>query len=268
MSISGLEQVHKMNLIEIIKKRRSHRDEFKKLPIKKEHINLIIEAAQWSPSPFNTQHWKLFFVTRQESKDKLASLTEKSIIKQFKDSRFLDDNSKWMRLTMEEWKEQGDGVLIEQHVNLPEQLRDKTKLRPLLKNAKHFSIFGHLGAGKIPGKDIAELVRNSPLILLIFLDKERRPPGANWKTWMLLGMGMLIENILLAATSVDIGTQFVSASLEEKKDRDEINKIFDIPFNYEPIGFLRMGYKTHEYKSVRLQSSDFVQFEQDYKEST
>ena len=31
MSISGLEQVHKMNLIEIIKKRRSHRDEFKKL---------------------------------------------------------------------------------------------------------------------------------------------------------------------------------------------------------------------------------------------
>lgn len=248
-----------MELIEAIKKRRSHRDKFLHQPINKEHLDLIIEAARWAPSPFNTQHWKLLFVTDQDGKDKLAYLTEKCIVKQFKDSRFLDDNSRWMRLTMEEWNERGDGVLIDHHVNLPKKIEDKDKLRPLLKNAKHFSIFGHLGAGKIPAQEIAELVRTSPLILLIFVDKDRRPPGASSKTWMLLGMGMLIENILLAATSVGIGTQFVSASLEEKADRDELKRLLGIQGNYEPIGLLRMGYTDREYESVRLARSEFVE---------
>ena len=249
-----------MELIEAIKKRRTHRDKFLEELITKEHIDLIIEAARWAPSPFNTQHWQLLFITDQADKEKLASLTEKCIAKQFKDSRFLDDNSRWMRLTMEEWKAHGDGVLIDHHVTLPKQIRDKSKLRPLLKNAKHFSILGYLGAGKIPAKEIAELVRSSPLLLLILMDKNRRPPGAGSKTWMLLGMGMLIENIMLAATSVGIGTQLVSASLEEKRDRDKIKKRFDIPCNYEPIELLRMGYTDLEYESVRLAPSTFVEF--------
>ena len=252
-----------MELFDAIVQRRTHRGEFRPDAISQEHLDRLIAAAGWAPSPFNTQPWDFLVIREATGKNALAELTAQRVIDQFKDSTFLDDNSRWMRLTEAEWEERGDGVLLTDHVDLPQVFRkDPSKLKPLLKHAKHLSFLGHLGAGKLPAKEISELLRTSPLLILILMDNTRRPPGEGGDRWMWLGMGAAIQNLLLTATSLGIGTQFVSAPLESQADRERIQELFNIPDSHEIITLLRLGYlDSTRGKSVRLPSSSVVQYE-------
>ena len=62
-------------------------------------LRKLIEAARWTPSPFNVQPWELVLIQEAEGKIALADVTARAIVDQFKDAKFLDDNSRWMRLT-------------------------------------------------------------------------------------------------------------------------------------------------------------------------
>ena len=253
-----------MNVFEAITQRRSHRGTFQERTIETDDLEKLIEAARWAPSPFNVQPWELVFIQETEGKSALADLTERAVIEQFKDAKFLDDNSRWMRLSETEWQEQGDGVLLAEHVRLPKPLQEAPEklLQSLLHNAKSFTLLGHLGAGKIPAKEIALQVREAPLLMLITMNCKRFPPGEGGTRWMWLSMGMLIQNVLLAATALDIGVQFVSAPLERSADRERIRQLFNIPIFHEVITLLRLGYvEKGTENSVRLPTSEFVHFE-------
>jgi nitroreductase len=80
--------------------------------------------------------------------------------------------------------------------------------------------------------------------------------------WVLLGMGAMIQNLLLMAESLNIGVQFISASLETKADREQVKKIFSIPSAYEPISLLRLGYiEAKQHNSVRRDASKFIHYD-------
>ncbi|MDE0688419.1 MAG: nitroreductase family protein [Candidatus Poribacteria bacterium] len=253
-----------MNVFDAITQRRSHRGTFQDRAIDAKDLEKLIEAARWTPSPFNVQPWELVIVQEAAGKGALAEVTEHAIVEQFKDAKFLDDNSRWMRLTASDLKAFGDGVLLTDHVTLPKLLQDAPDgiLEGMLKNAKAFTLLGHLGAGKIPAKDIAAQVREAPLLMLVTMNCKRYPPGDGGTRWMWLSMGMLIQNVLLAATALDIGVQFVSAPLERPADREHVRQLFNIPTSHEVVTLLRMGYiEERRGDSVRLQSSAFVHFE-------
>ena len=253
-----------MNVFDAIKHRRSYRDEFQNRPLEADDLNQLIEAARWAPSPFNVQPWELLIIQEPDGKAALAEVTETAIVEQFKDAKFLDDNSRWMRLTEAEWETQGDGVLLTDHVTLPKPLQNAPeKLKPLLKNAKSLSFLGHLGGGKLPAKEIAEQVRNASLLMLVTMNCKRYPPGEGATRWMWLSMGMSIQNMLLTATALGIGVQFVSAPLESESNRDKLRNLFNIPASHEVITLLRIGYIDLEAnkRSVRVPPSDFVHFE-------
>jgi nitroreductase len=75
-------------------------------------------------------------------------------------------------------------------------------------------------------------------------------------------MGAFIEHILLSATSLNIGTHFINAPLETKKDRDSLRAIFSVPEHYELLCLVRAGYYTeHPKSSVRLNPKSFVHYE-------
>lgn len=253
-----------MNVFDAMTQRRSHRGAFQKRAIEADDLEKLIEAARWAPSPFNVQPWEILLIQESEGKTALADLTERAVVTQFKDPKFLDDNSRWMRVTETEWQERGDGVLLSEHVTLPKPLQNAPEkfLEELLKNAKAFTLLGHLGAGKIPAREIATQVREAPLLMLITMNCRRFPPGQGATRWMWLSMGMLIQNVLLAATALKIGVQFVSAPLESATDREQIRELFDVPTSYEIITLLRMGYVEEEGgDSVRLQTSGFIHIE-------
>jgi len=252
----------KMEFIETVLKRRTYREHFVDKPISQEDIDAIIESARWAPSPFNIQHWEILIVTNHESKNTLADLVLKSMSAQMGDARFLHDASQLMSLTRDEWEKRGEGVLIDDHVDVPDFIKDRDKLKPLMKNAKNMSFLGKLGLGKIGASKFVELIRKAPLIMIILMNKQKKSPGENRATWELLGMGAFIEHVLLSATSLNIGTHFINAPLETKKDRDSLRAIFSIPENYEPVCIVRAGYYSEPPKSsVRLNPKNFVHYE-------
>ena len=251
-----------MEFMEAVLKRRTYRGQFIDKPVSQKDLDVIIEAARWSPSPFNTQPWEILIATEQESKDALAKLMLKSMAAQMADARFLHDVGRWMNLSEEEWEQRGEGVLIDDHLDVPGFIKDKTKLRPLMKNAKNMSFLGKLGLGKLGAAKFVGLIKKTPLIIIILMNTQKKSPGENRETWELLGMGSLIENILLAATSLNIGTHFINASLETQKDRDKIKELFSIPDNYEPVCILRAGYWDEPPgPSARLEPAQFVHYE-------
>ena len=253
-----------MNVFDAITQRRSHRGTFQNRAIDTADLEKLIEAARWTPSPFNVQPWEFVLIQEAEGKAALADVTARAIVEQFKDAKFLDDNSRWMRLTETDLKKLGDGVLLTDHVTLPKLFQEAPDklLEGLLKNAKAFTLLGHLGAGKIPAKEIAAQVREAPLLMLVTMNCKRYPPGDGGTRWMWLSMGMLIQNLLLAATALNIGVQFVSAPLERHTDREQVRQLFNIPTSHEVITLLRMGYiEEKSGDSVRLQPSEFVHFE-------
>ena len=253
-----------MNVFDAITQRRSHRGTFQDRAIAAADLEKLVEAARWAPSPFNVQPWELVIIQELEGKAALADITAHAIVEQFKEAKFLDDNSRWMRLTTEALREMGDGVLLTDHVTLPKFLQDApdTILEGLLKNAKSFTILGHLGAGNIPAKEIAAQVREAPLLMLVTMNCKRYPPGEGGTRWMWLSMGMLIQNVLLAATALDIGVQFVSAPLERHVEREQVRQLFNIPTSHEVITLLRMGYvETRHGDSARLEPATFVHAE-------
>lgn len=251
-----------MEFMEAVLKRRTYRERFTDKPISRKDLDTIIEAARWAPSPFNIQPWEILIITQQKSKDALADLVLESMASQMADGRFLKDVSQWMNLSREEWAKRGEGVMIDDHIDVPGFIKDKTRLRPLLKNAKNMSFLGKLGLGKIGAAKFVKLLREAPLIMIILMNMEKMSPGENRMTWMFLGMGAFIEHILLAAASLDVGTHFINAPLETQKDRNRLRDIFSIPENYEPVCLLRMGY-FHEppEASVRLEPARFVHYE-------
>ena len=252
-----------MNVFDAITQRRSYRGDFQQRALDAADLGKLIDAARWAPSPFNVQPWDLLIIREPEAKAHLAELTETAIVAQFKDAKFLDDNSRWMRLTEAEWQEHGDGVLLTEHVTLPKFLQGSPeKLKPLLDNAKSLTFLGYLGAGKKPAKEIAQQVRDAPLLLLVTMNCQKRPPGEGATRWMWLSIGMLIQNLLLAATALGIGVQFVSAPLESEEHRNKIRELFNLPQQHEVMMLLRLGYVDGAGgNSIRLPASDFVHFE-------
>ena len=252
-----------MDVFGAIKQRRTYRKAFRPEPISDVHLLQLIEAARWAPSPFNTQPWELLVIRKAATRDAIAERVAACVVEQFKDAAFLDDNSRWMRLTEQEWEAAGDGVLLSAHVNLPAFLKERPeRLRPLQKHAKRLSLLGHLGAGKKPAKEMANLVRASPLLILVLMNTERRPPGEGAERWMWLGMGAMVQNLLLAATALNIGTQFVSAPIESASDRERLKQLLDIPNPLEIVTLLRLGYvDAVETGAVRLPPTAFVRYE-------
>lgn len=256
-----------MEFMEAVLKRRTYREHFTDKPISQKDLDVIVEAARWAPSPFNTQPWEILIVTQQKSKNTLADLVLKSMASQMADGRFLHDVSRYMSLSRDEWRRRGEGVMIDDHMDVPGFIKDKTKLRPLLKNAKNLSFLGKLGLGKIGAANFVEFIRRAPLIMIVLMNMQKNSPGENGMTWKYLGMGALMENILLAAASLNIGTHIINAPLETQKDRKKLRQIFSIPDDYEPVCLIRAGY-FHEPPgiSVRLAPARFVHYER-FKDS-
>ena len=105
-----------MNVFDAMMQRRSYRGAFQDRAVDVNDLDKLIEAARWAPSPFNVQPWELVIIQEAEGKAALADVTEHAVVEQFKDAKFLDDNSRWMRLTEADLKEVRDGVLLTDHV--------------------------------------------------------------------------------------------------------------------------------------------------------
>jgi nitroreductase len=250
-----------MDVLDLIRRRRSQRLEFLDQPIRDDDLAALIEAARWAPSPFNIQPWELLFVTDPDKKQALGRLTRECIVEQFKDAGFLEAVAAWTRVTEEEWKEKGDGVLLGDQV--PDSSLVKAVAPFLLKHARQASLLGKIGAGNAPGKATERLLAVSPLLCVIFRNRRYQSPGTNGEMWTQFAIGAMFQNLLLAATERNIGAQFVNAALERPEDRLRVATLFSAPTTHEPVLIFRLGYlEPQEKLSVRRPPEQFVRYNQ------
>jgi len=60
-----------MDMLDLIKKRRSVRDYTEKV-VEKDKLFKVLEAGRWSPSSGNVQNWRFLVITEQSIKSKIA----------------------------------------------------------------------------------------------------------------------------------------------------------------------------------------------------
>ena len=65
-----------MDVFTAIKERRSCRN-FSSEPVSEEALERILEAANWAPSPLNSQPWEFIVVTNKKVKAKIFSEAER-----------------------------------------------------------------------------------------------------------------------------------------------------------------------------------------------
>jgi 5,6-dimethylbenzimidazole synthase len=66
-----------MDVFDAIRGRRSHRA-FAQKSVEPEKLDRILEAAQWAPSPANSQPWEFIVITGRVPRSRIASMSEEA----------------------------------------------------------------------------------------------------------------------------------------------------------------------------------------------
>jgi nitroreductase len=228
-----------LNLLDAIRLRRTTNSKFRPEPVEPAHIRLLIEAAARSPSHFNSQPWRFVVVRDAEKRHALAELAGASM-KELMEGPFFQRYKRYFRFSGDEVEGQRDGIYID---HIP------AVLRPFIRQV--FSpnagkLLGSFGVSKILGNNQADIVRASPLILAVAMNKEEYKPGELAGLYSTISLGAVIQTFWLVTTSLNIGMQFISTPLEVPERKALIAEMLGIPHTHELVALFRMGYKDEE----------------------
>lgn len=228
-----------MDLLDAIRRRRTTNQRFRPDPVKPEHIRLLIEAAARAPSHFNSQPWRFVLVRDPEKREALAALAGASM-KELMEGEFFVRYRRYFRFDRSEADGQRDGIYID---------RIPAVLRPFIRQVfspRVGKLLGTFGVSRILANDQAEVVRTSPLIIAICLNKEEYKPGELAGLYSSITLGAVIQTFWLVTTSLNMGMQFISTPLEVPERKALIADMLGIPDTYELLALFRMGYKMEQ----------------------
>jgi nitroreductase len=245
-----------MDLLDAIMLRHTTNSKYSTEPIKPEHIKLLIEAAARCPSHFNSQPWRFVLIQDAEKREMLAQLAGTSM-KELMEGSFFQRYKQYFRFSDEETASSGDGLHIDY---MP------AVLRPFIKQV--FSptsgkLMKTLGVSKILGENQADIVRCTPLIMAITMNKTEYKPGELSGLYSSISLGAAIQTFWLVTTSLNMGMQFISVPLEVPERKALISDMLGIPDSYDLVALLRMGYResTVERNTIDWVSSQRKPFE-------
>ncbi|MBI3394858.1 MAG: nitroreductase family protein [Spirochaetia bacterium] len=225
-----------MEFIDVVRRRRTTNGAFAATPVSLKHQHLLVEAASRAPSHFNSQPWRFILIDDKKTREAVSKIAGRTMTQLMKGGRFFQRYRKYFRFDAQEMEERRDGILIDQ---LPKPLRRFTQD---VMSGKAMRLMNMLGVPGLLGRDNAKLVKNSPLLLAVMLDKEEYRPGELSGFYSLLSLGMAIENVWLTCTDLGMGIQFVSTPMEIPGAWEELTKLFHVPDHLELMAVYRIGY--------------------------
>ncbi|MEX1368642.1 MAG: nitroreductase family protein [Nannocystaceae bacterium] len=225
-----------MELRDAILRRSTTNGHFLPDPVSLEHQRRLMEAASRAPSHFNSQPWRFVLITDDELREHIAQIAGRTMQGLMAGGKFFTRYRRYFRFSEAEMNERRDGIFIDR---LPKALR------PFIKHV--FSATGQkvvntLRVPKTLGKDNAELVRGSPLLLGVMLTREEYVRGELSALYSLLGLGMAIENIWLTTVDLGMGIQFISTPMEFPDAWAELSTLLQVPDDLELVAMYRLGY--------------------------
>jgi len=225
-----------MDLLEAIRRRHTDNNKFLPDPVKPEHVKLLIEAAARAPSHFNSQPWRFVLVRDSQIREALAELAGASM-KELMEGPFFERYRTYFRFSKDEVNSASDGIYIDHFPAI---------LRPMLRYSftpQAGKLLGSLGVTAALGRNQTEIVRTSPLLIAIALNKAEYVPGEMSALYSTISLGAVVQTFWLVTTSLNMGMQFISTPLEVAERKALIAEMLGIPDEYDLVALFRMGYR-------------------------
>lgn len=225
------------DLLELIKSRQSTRGPFNtKKSIPKEDLDKILEAGSWAPTPHNMQNFEIVVVDDKKLLEAIGN------IKFTIPRASLEENNKFVSFSEEELRRKKTGILNRMPAAMTEE-------------------------GINPEDFISEYMRKAIIatstLLVVLYDPSKRAPGSEGDFLGKIGLGCVMENMWLMASSLGIGMHIVSAVSYSDDLEKQVKDILKIPENLKLAFSCRMGYPKStngNYIRVRRDIEDFTHF--------
>ena len=224
-------------LPKIIQERQSSRVPFNPdLPITKQDLEKILDAAKWTPTAHNMQNFEIIVLDDKSVLEKIGRI--KSRISE----EFLRENYLQLSFSKEELLKKKTGIL---GAMFPPEWIDPAKISDAVKNATPMPI--------------SQSIRGSPTLLIIIYDPRKRAPASAGDVLGFISLGCLMENIWLMTQSLGIGLQILSA-FSAPPVETEIKRLVGIPELHENRLHmpLRLPNGSSKYFRVRREIEDFT----------
>ena len=215
-----------MELLEAIKSRKSIRA-FKPDPVPDHVIRELLEVASRAPSSVNIQPWE-FFVVRGKALNELKHMRlEGHRLGNKPDPEIPIGETRGMSSVLE-------GIFRERQVELAKQIfkildipkGDKEKMEAW--NEKMLQFY------------------DAPAVIIVVIDKMLEI------NWPLLSIGLVIENIALAALEYGLGTCIMRAIVDYP---EQARKLLHIPESKRIVIGIAIGYPDNDHPIDRLETS-------------
>lgn len=216
-----------MELFKGIESRKSCRA-FKSMPVPREVVEKILEAASRSPSYTNTQPWEIAVVSGKK-KDKLSDILYEMAKSSAAPNPDLVSPKSW-----------------------PPELEKRSKEH----GARRFKILG-IERDDVQKREELRLLNfkfyGAPCVLFLFMDSTLTP-------WSIFDLGLFAQSLILAAHSLGLGT-CLQASVTNYPDA--IREFLGIPETKKLVLGISLGYPDSQaiintYQSMRVSPNGFT----------
>ncbi len=226
-------------ILQLIHNRHSERGSFDtSRTIAPSDLKLILEAAQWAPTPNNMQNFEIVAVDGKEQLDAIAKVPA------YMSEYFLRENYEQLSFSDAELKIKKTGMLASA---FPKVWTDPEAWRP---DTDYTSQLTFLGRS----------VHDTTLLLVVLYDGSKRAPGSEDDMLGHMGLGCVMENMWLVSESLGIGFHVLTVFSDSEVEKD-VKRILHVPTHMK-VGFAcALGYPADPsapYTRVRRDIEDFV----------
>jgi len=229
------------DIIKVIQSRHSTRGAFDLTrSISRETQQLILEGAQWAPTPTNMQNFEVVVVDTKEQLDAIGRVPADM------SEQFLRETYGLLSYSDAELREKKTGMLASSFPSAwtnPEAWNPESDYRSQL---------------TFLGRAIGE----TPLMMFVVYDATKRAPGSEGDPVGLISLGCVLENMWLVCESLELGLHVLTV-VSDGPVEHKLKDVLRVPANMKIAFACSIGYAADplaSYTRVRRDLNDFVHY--------
>jgi len=208
--------------------------------ISRETQQLILEGAQWAPTPTNMQNFEVVVVDSKEQLDAIGRVPADM------SEQFLRETYGLLSYSDAELREKKTGMLASSFPSAwtnPEAWNPESDYRSQL---------------TFLGRAIGE----TPLMMFVVYDATKRAPGSEGDPVGLISLGCVLENMWLVCESLELGLHVLTV-VSDGPVEHKLKDVLRVPANMKIAFACSIGYAADplaSYTRVRRDLNDFVHY--------
>jgi nitroreductase len=227
--------------METIRDRHSTRGAFDTgRPVTAEALSVVLEAAQWAPTPTNMQNFEIVVVDAKEQLDAIGKIPADM------QESFLRENFAQLSFS--------DASLLEKKTGMRDTDFPRAWTNP--------AAWDPYSDSRSQITTLAKSIGEPPLLLIMVYDCRKRAPGSDHDRVGLIGLGCVLENIWLAAASQGFAFHVLTV-VGDGPVEEQMRIVLNIPEHMKIAFACSLGYAanpTVPYVRVRRELKDFVHY--------